>query len=75
MSKRDKDFCSGEAHIRLIQILCCQSITINAFKIYEKWDGEGRVDSEEAGHLKGKEKWNKKCGWAGDQVLGPSLRN
>lgn len=33
------------------------------------------MDSEEAGHLKGKDKWNKKCGWAGDHVLGPSSRN
>lgn len=68
-NKRDKDICSGGAYVRLIQILCCQSITTSAFKTYDKWDGGGRMDTEGAGHLKGKDKWNNTCEWAGDQVL------
>lgn len=27
------------------------------------------MDTEGAGHLKGKDKWNNTCEWAGDQVL------
>lgn len=59
-----QNICPCRGYILLIQTLHCQSGTIGALKIYKEWDGGSRVYDGESGHLKEKDKWKKRCGWA-----------
>lgn len=74
-TRTDKKFCPCGDDVLLIQTLCCQNSIISSFKIHEEWDGGSRADGGETGHQKGKDNWEKTCGWEVDKVLGPTLRS